>query len=1206
MRTQRLIIFHRRMTGCQAQGHNVLLVAILTWLSAAPGVSNGQPVRIGGPTNTIRIEQIERGVVEVLTPGSTIWVPTTTNMTLGPNFRVRTGLNTRATLRWSDESVVPMNALTELEILPPDDPKSLFGLNLLKGIISFFHRDEPGRIRVLTRGAAAGIKGTEFVVEIDTSGPVERTRLSVIDGRVQFYNEHGSQDLTNNQESMAEVGQAPSPPVGFIANNRLQWCFYYPGILDLQDLSLAPAEEAALAESLRAYRQGDLLAALRLATGQPLGSDAARLYFAALLLSVGRVADTEAALSALPSVPPTDRIPRLAAALRLLIAAVKRDPNASTFNPPPATAPPLSTELLAASYYEQSLAVREKSLEAALKLARAAVTNSPNFGFGWERVAELEFSFGRIDRAEEAFEKSYALSSRNAEALSLEGFLLAAQNKTRQALDWFHYAINADSSLGNAWLGRGLCRIRKGDLEGGRGDLLIAAALEPQRALLRSYLGKAYGEDGDYPRAVKELDRAKHLDPKDPTSWLYSALLNHQYNRVNEAIRDLEYSQELNDNRSVYRSGLLLDEDRAVRSANLAAIYRDAGMFDVSVREASKAVTYDYANYSAHLFLANSFGELRDPGLINLRYEAPAETEYLLANLLAPVGAGTLSPAVSQQEYSKLFQRDGVGLISDTEYLSRGAWTESGAQYGTFEKFSYSVDAFYHSDRGQRANNDTEQRQLSIQIKDQLSAKDSIFFRALQYDATSGDLTQYFDQAEANSGVRVHERQEPILALGYHREWSPGVHTLFLAARLQDTLSLTNPVELALLSTISFGSLAGIRGLNIQQDFKNDLEIYSTELQQIWERGDHNTIIGARVQWGNFQTRNLQTDPKDLVNAFPDPPAPAAEQDLSVNFKRFTAYAYEHWQIASVLQLIGGVSYDRITFPQNFRFAPISDEEQTVSRFSPKAGIILAPAKNSVIRFAFARSLTGASLDQSFQLEPSQIGGFVQSYRSIIPESVSGPNSGEKLETFGLSLEQRLESGTYVALTGEILNSHVKRTVGVFQWDFFSGLPANAAGLAEHLDYKERSLTFTVNQLVGQHWSLGALYRIAESKLADEFPDAQNLAPFSYSLFTPSQKTRSLLHQADLFVIYNHPSGLFAQFDALWYHQHNQSDIAALTGNDFWQLNALAGYRSPGRRFQVTMGLLNIAAHNYQLNPLTPYNDLPRGRTLALRFLLNF
>ena len=63
--------------------------------------------------------------------------------------------------------------------------------------------------------------------------------------------------------------------------------------------------------------------------------------------------------------------------------------------------------------------------------------------------------------------------------------------------------------------------------------------------------------------------------------------MNQERNRINEAIRDLEKSQELNDNRSVYRSQMLLDQDKAVRSANLATMYQDAGMFDVSVDEAS-------------------------------------------------------------------------------------------------------------------------------------------------------------------------------------------------------------------------------------------------------------------------------------------------------------------------------------------------------------------------------------------------------------------------------------------------------------------------------------------------------------------------------------------------------------------------------------------------------------------------------------------
>src|SRR5262245_25865072 len=176
-------------------------------------------------------------------------------------------------------------------------------------------------------------------------------------------------------------------------------------------------------------------------------------------------------------------------------------------------------------------------------------------------------------------------------------------------------------------------------------------------------------------------------------------------------------SQTLNTNRSVFRSRLLLDQDQAVRSANLAAIYRDAGMFDVSVQEASRAVNYDYGNYSAHLFLADGYDYLRDPKNINLRYEAPWFSEFLVATLLAPAGAGSLSQSISQQEYSRFFEGNHFGVFSATEYESGGNWTQLGSQYGIIGNSSYSLDASYRTDNGQRPNNDFEETYLAGRFK---------------------------------------------------------------------------------------------------------------------------------------------------------------------------------------------------------------------------------------------------------------------------------------------------------------------------------------------------------------------------------------------------------------------------------------------------------------------------------------------------------
>lgn len=69
--------------------------------------------------------------------------------------------------------------------------------------------------------------------------------------------------------------------------------------------------------------------------------------------------------------------------------------------------------------------------------------------------------------------KSLKLSPHNAQALALKGFLVAARNRIGEATRWFEHAIATDAALGNAWLGRGLCRIRSGEATAGRNYLLV-------------------------------------------------------------------------------------------------------------------------------------------------------------------------------------------------------------------------------------------------------------------------------------------------------------------------------------------------------------------------------------------------------------------------------------------------------------------------------------------------------------------------------------------------------------------------------------------------------------------------------------------------------------------------------------------------------------------------------------------------------------
>ena len=231
-----------------------------------------------------------------------------------------------------------------------------------------------------------------------------------------------------------------------------------------------------------------------------------------------------------------------------------------------------------------------------------------------------------------------------------------------------------------------------------------------------------------------------------------------------------------------------------------------------------------------------------------------------------------------------------------------------------------------------------------------------------------------------------------------------------MAARLDDTYSFTNFTQPSLFQDFPGIPPVFISAQNITMDehYDRKVDIYSGELQQIWQTPEHNTIIGTRFQYGQFHATVLQDNP--VLGYSPLSPIPYRQQDFTSLFKRISFYGYHQWQIFEPLQLIGGVAYDRITYPQDFQSAPISRNETTANRVSPKAGLIWTPLDNTTVRFAYTRSLGGASLDQSYQIEPSQVAGFIQNYRSIIPESIAGDNPGAKFETYDLSLEQKFRT----------------------------------------------------------------------------------------------------------------------------------------------------------------------------------------------------
>jgi len=1220
---------------------------LIPWIFCAGVIMPISPALGETPPSPPQVVEKER-LVEASPPPSVTWQSAEVGRELVKREIVAARDRSRAVVRISADRLLRVNANTQLMILPSLVEGAALGIQLQKGEIYLHSRGVGAEMSIKTPVVEGKPHGTQFRVKVEEDGT---TTFTMFEGTVDLVNGLGKLRLDSHEQGIVEPGKAPRRTAQIVAKNTIQWCLYYPGVLHLREIGLTPDDQRRLAGSIAAYGEGDLLGALATwPAGYQPSTDSGRVFHAMVLLSVGQVADARAALAGVP----VDASGRRA--LEEMIDAV------NFVDRPVQNEPRSAGEWLARSYYEQS----RSRLESALAAARKAVAVAPDFGFAAVRVAELEFSFGHTKAAMKELTRGLQLSPRNAQAYSLQGFMLSDWNCMTAARASFETAIDLDSALGTAWLGRGLCDIHRGREEEGRRDVQTATILEPNRSLFHSYLGKAASQLGLTKAALEDLEYAKRLDPRDPTPWLYSALIHQEQYKPNLAIGELEKSIALNDNRRLYRSALLLDQDRAVRGANLAKLYQYNGMTEVAVREATRAVESDYTNPSAHLFLANSFDVLRDPRRVELRQETPWFNELLLSNLLGPVGGGPLSQFVSQDEYSKLLEVDGSGGSLTSEWRSNAEQRSTASVFGTYGRVSYGIDASYFDDSGDRLNSDNSRTEIYGQFKWQVTPDDVFYFLGKWQDAESGDNFENYNNKPESPGFRFSETQKPGLLLGgWNHRWGPGSNTLFLGGRLSASQELTDPrapqfllkrdpaamypgfvhkvgfddvytdpalqnavpppaslgsdgstliYSPALLSAIApyigTGQVTSVATSLFDFYTQRQFEIYTAELQHI-QQNDWNTFIaGARWQGGQFETdTRLSALRPNFYGGFS---TPAADQHSETDMQRTSLYAYDYYSPVSWLTLIGGVTWDQLDHPDNFRNPPVNDKQREERQFSGKLGFTMTPSPWFHLRGAYAEGLGGVTFDESVRLEPSQVAGFSQAYRTILSESIAGSVEAPLFKTWGLGVDGVLPSRTWWGATFKVIEQDVDRTIGAFSgYDLIPIFPNSPAyfpdGTPQHLAYRECALGATLNQLIGDEFSVGLSYQITRSDLHNTYPELVGVSTKA------NLKDQATLQELSVSGNWNFPSGFFATLEGNAFAQDLKDDPNGFApgtppreGDSFWQFNALVGYRFWRNQGALTLGILNIGDTDYRLSPLTPYGEIVRGRTAVIACRMNF
>src|SRR5262249_15929207 len=133
------------------------------------------------------------------------------------------------------------------------------------------------------------------------------------------------------------------------------------------------------------------------------------------------------------------------------------------------------------------------------------------------------------------------------------------------------------------------------------------------------------------------------------------------------------------------------------------------------------------------------------------------------------------------------------------------------------------------------------------------------------------------------------------------------------------------------------------------------------------------------------------------------------------------------------LLLTAGLAYDEEHYPKNYESMPLSSGDRSRSEFGRKGALIWTPLQEVTVRAAYAKSLGGITIDQTYLLEPTQLAGFDQSFRDIMPVLPVGPVSAPGFEIFGGATDLNFKTRTYFTVQGEVRRSDADKDFGLFQ-----------------------------------------------------------------------------------------------------------------------------------------------------------------------------
>ena len=433
------------------------------------------------------------------------------DLLLCPGDVVLTSATGRVAIRFDDKrSIVRFDGNSRAKILSGGTGEG--DVALLDGILHFLSSVRQ-RFQVDTPYFVAGIDGTEALMSVQ---PVRRRALAAVrQGLISAYGrqvsredpilvEEGEAAFTSPRYQLqsAPISDLPAEFSGLliVSDSAADWAVYYPPILLVRDDRNKAVRRAIILLSSGDYDRA--AAALdAAAAAQPAATASLRT-----IIAVGRN--------------------RLAEAEKWSELALEADPD-------------FAPAYVAASYVRQA----QGDLEGALDFAGKAAEIGRDDAYALARLAELQMTVGDRRAALETANRSLEIAP-NPLALFVAGLANLTAWHYAKAEEQFLQGITIDDEMPLLRLGLGLLHIRQGLTAAGTWEIERAAALDPNRSALRTWLGRAYFDEGLTQKAKDQFRLAKEFDDNDPTPYVFSALERVAVNQPIQALEDLLAAEE--------------------------------------------------------------------------------------------------------------------------------------------------------------------------------------------------------------------------------------------------------------------------------------------------------------------------------------------------------------------------------------------------------------------------------------------------------------------------------------------------------------------------------------------------------------------------------------------------------------------------------------------------------------------------------------